>query len=69
MTREYVARALEDELSQFMWTDNEVYNGFEIMARKQGRDDIVEFIDDMLEIWIQLDQFWDMVRAEKNKKK
>jgi hypothetical protein len=68
MTREYVARALEDELSQFMWTDNEVYNGFEIMARKQGRDDIVEFIDDMLEIWIQLDQFWDMVRAEKNKK-
>jgi hypothetical protein len=64
-----VARALEDELSQFMWTDNEVYNGFEIMARKQGRDDIVEFIDDMLEIWIQLDQFWDMVRAEKDKKK
>jgi hypothetical protein len=64
-----IARALEDEPSQFLWIDNEVYNEFEIMARKQGRDDTVEFINNMLEIWIQLDQFWDMVRAEKNKKK
>jgi hypothetical protein len=63
-----IARVLEDEPSQFLWIDNEVYNEFEIMARKQGQDDTVEFIDDMLEIWIQLDQFWDMVRAEKNKK-
>jgi hypothetical protein len=64
-----IARALEDEPSQFLWIDNEVYNEFEIMARKQGLDDTVEFINNMLEIWIQLDQFWDMVRAEKNKKK
>jgi hypothetical protein len=42
------ARTVHEEPSQFMWIDNEVYNEFEIMAKKQGYDDAVEFINHVL---------------------
>jgi len=45
-----VARhSVDEEPSQFLLIDNEVYNGFEIMGRKQGWDDTAEFINHMLE--------------------
>jgi hypothetical protein len=44
--------------------DDEVYNEFDRMAKKQGWDYTTEFINHMLEIWIQLDQFWKSVSAD-----
>jgi hypothetical protein len=60
-------RSVDEEPSQFLLIDNEVYNEFEIMARKQGWDDTAEFINHMLEKWILLDQFFDRLHTDKNK--
>jgi hypothetical protein len=37
-----------------MWIDNEVYSEFEIMAKEQGWDDIVEFINHVLVLGLKL---------------
>jgi hypothetical protein len=37
------------------------------MGKKRGWDNTVEFINHELEIWIQLDQFFDRFHADNNK--
>jgi hypothetical protein len=42
------ACAIEDESSRFVRIDTELYNEFEIIGKKQGGDDTVEFINHVL---------------------